>query len=351
MFVPSVSSEDAVYHGGRILSKINVFAIFWNQQVENMVGIDGWYKAVLPSNFLSLASEYNEGVHNIQPGIYRGFMVHGGSRGGIISWSELQNTLVGIIKEKVYVDPMFPLPSGDTVYVFHIPSNVKIQGFDGLSCDYSGAPTFAGFHSAFIAPHWMSQSILNPDRNILYAVIATCNPKWPAAQYSVLSHEIVESVTNPESWPDLKKDGWLVNNKEEIADVCQTRPNDMYQITGLDGKNWIVQKFWSNLHQDCIPNDNVSVPEMRYATAISMCGNDYCDKYESCYTCSQDCCPPTNETSEEPTILTNEAAMMPPKMDTLLAVCIVLSVILVVTMIAFGIVVMRFLTSQNLRTT
>lgn len=259
----AVANGDAVYNGGRLLSQVKVYAIFWNDEVENIDDFDTWYRGVVPSNFLSLLSEYNDpnGRYHLDSGIYLGYMIHTGQSGITIPDATLKTELTSIINAKLGNDPQFPAPKGDTVYVWHFPSNVRVLGDAGASC----APrSFAGYHTTFIAPDWMNPQILNPNRNILYAVVATCSPHWPAAQYSVTAHEIVEAVTDPETWRDTSRLGWVMTDGQEIADVCQKRSDALYTIFGVDGRRYYIQKFWSNKYQDCIPNDNVQLPQVSH---------------------------------------------------------------------------------------
>lgn len=270
LFAAVANGDDAVYNGGRLLSQVKVYAIFWNDEVENIDDFDTWYRAVVPSNFLSLLSEYNDpnGLYHLGPGVYLGYMIHTGQSGITIPDATLKTELTSIINAKLGNDPQFPAPKGDTLYVWHFPSSVRVLGDAGVSC----APrSFAGYHTTFVAPDWMNPQILNPDRNILYAVVATCSPHWPAAQYSVTAHEIVEAVTDPETWKDSSRLGWVMAaDGEEIADVCQKRSDALYTIFGVDGNKYFIQKFWSNKYQDCIPNDNVQLPQVsQYSMEIN----------------------------------------------------------------------------------
>jgi hypothetical protein len=129
------------------------------------------------------------------------------------------------------------------LYVLEFPPNVTITQGGKVSCQSGG----------FCAYHY-STSINGT--NLPYIVLPDfqstgCNsgcgswPTWQGKLSGTLSHEIMETLTDP-----VVGTGWLSSDStcDEIGDICNLQ---QVQIDN-GGYSAVVQKMWSNSSQSCI---------------------------------------------------------------------------------------------------
>ena len=89
---------------------------------------------------------------------------------------------------------------------------------------------------------------------------------------SVLSHELVETITDPEvglatgNAPPL---AWYDNNNGEIGDICNAQQGT---VTGSDGVNYVVQTEYSNALVNCVVNNSsvMTAPAITSGSSVSI---------------------------------------------------------------------------------
>jgi IPT/TIG domain len=120
-------------------------------------------------------------------------------------------------------------------------------------------PDASGAHNA--AMHGSSASFASP----LYTIIPTTAAclMGPGITFSVLTHEMVEALTDPEA---QALSGWKVIGDGEIGDLCQnlmTFPPTPYTIG-------VAQQYWSNSARACVVGFAMSKPPS--VTSSRVCG-------------------------------------------------------------------------------
>src|SRR5581483_10964856 len=177
--------------------------------------------------FAAATMEYGVGAPVVLPAVVSDYAVPsrwGGSK--IRPW--LAQSIAG--------GPPWPPNDGNTVYALVIPAAV-VSGDGNLTA----CQQYLGYHSSLDV-----NGVATP-----FAVVSQCMPELPSA---TLSHELIESVTDPlfdagagyTGFDVLDSDhlawGTLVNNSE-LADLCDHTP----YARAADPKNGVVvQRSWSN---------------------------------------------------------------------------------------------------------
>jgi hypothetical protein len=84
---------------------------------------------------------------------------------------------------------------------------------------------------------------------------------------SVTSHELVESITDP----DVGNNGWGdANLQMEIADLCQGSVPEQGTVIGGNGQTYVVQQEFSNAANNCVVERSVAAPTS--TTYLGACG-------------------------------------------------------------------------------
>jgi hypothetical protein len=150
------------------------------------------------------------------------------------------------------------VPGISYLYMVHLPPNVTISDNGGSCVPLTG---FCAYHSLTSVSGGSLYYAVVPD--FASSACSSICGEFPSgitvsqAQQMVESHEIAETLTDPDT-----QSGWLDNNQpakcgNEIGDVCNQLPA---QISGGDGTLVTVQRLWSNAAQDCVVSN--SSPEI-----------------------------------------------------------------------------------------
>lgn len=98
------------------------------------------------------------------------------------------------------------------------------------------------------------------DQSEVYSIIPTgCNTTTASVEYSV-SHELVEALTDPDTWS-----GWA-DASNEIADICELKSPPFAKF----GPNGFVALYWSNKSVRCISSLGNTPPGI---TSAAVCGS------------------------------------------------------------------------------
>jgi hypothetical protein len=232
-----------------------------------------FYAQVVGSGIYDWLSEYSTPTRAIGRGSFVGTYQIGG-RGGTVGDDDIRADLPAAIAAG-----QLPAPSADTIYMVHVPQGqtVTYQG-------YASCSVFCGYHDA--VPY--------AGRNVYFAVlpdISACGgcavaSSVFASQMAVASHELVETVTDPEAayWTATLPGaplGWFdANRNQEIADICEGAPPQPF--TGLDGYGYVAAQQWSNHANMC--TTQCQDPH----ACFNKCGTlvDACGVTRSCPGCS-----------------------------------------------------------------
>lgn len=235
---PGASSIHLQYYGGRVLANVKVVAVSWGPNVSPEVqnGVSDFYRTITDSAYFDWLSEYNTPTQSIGRGSFVGqFTIAPGHASASLTNADVAAELVAQLDAGV-----LPPPEADSLYMFNFPPGVRIRLGSAESCSAFG---FCGYHN----------TVSYQGKQVAYGVV----PDFSAAsgqcesgcggtgsmfekQTSVLSHELIEAVTDPDVQVST---AWIQRGRGEIGDVCHYR-------THLLGYN--VQLQWSNAAGACI---------------------------------------------------------------------------------------------------
>jgi hypothetical protein len=218
------------YHGGPLLSAVQVEAIFWGtawQQAPQqplIAQIGKFFSFILKSSLMDVLAQYGVPGKPIGHGSFLGATtVTTPVLKNTVTDKQIQTALQGWIKAKTV-----PQPNANTLYFVYLPPGVVVTLSGQSSC-----AQFCGYHS-----HVGSQ--------IFYAVepfITCAGCTFGTGIFDSLtkvsSHELCEAMTDPAGT------GWFdPTTGDEIGDICNG------SVTTLGG--FVVQNEWSNNKNACV---------------------------------------------------------------------------------------------------
>lgn len=250
------------YHGGKLLAKVKIIAVFWGAQVASTkTQVDGFYTAVTTSPYLDWLAEYNTATQTLARGTYAGLVtITPAHTSNAIGDADIATELANQIGKGVLATP-----DANTLYMVHFPQSAVIQGpgsLPPLCAQVRGAP--CAYHSA------ATRTIAGQSRTFAYGVIphftdptpgsgagCWCGVKPRAFDNLTLSasHEIAEAVTDPfikDADPRGPATAWF----PEIGDNCSFSTPDVREqayapLVGANGTVYQVQRLWSNAKGTC----------------------------------------------------------------------------------------------------
>jgi hypothetical protein len=201
-----------------------------------------FYTKATNSSYLDMLSEYSVAGQTIGRGTWNGMTTitpgHGNS-GTLDDTTDIQSDLAAEIGSSL------PTPDANTLYVLFFPSEVTdITGVGGIDT----ATNTCAFHNTFVNNSVNVRYVVMPDQ-----ATAACQDGSQDALTSVASHELIESITDPDvglvtDWgPPLSwYDPYVPQSGAEIADICQ-----MFGDPGGSVSGYAVAAGWSNLQGQC----------------------------------------------------------------------------------------------------
>lgn len=225
-----------VYHGGHLLTSVEVFTIFWGSawkqaaQTAVITRVNQFFDYILTSPLMDVLSQYSAPGQAIGHGRRTGTTtivakepgraVAGGGRE--VTDTAIHRALKGWIKAGTV-----PAPNANTLYFVYLPPGVTSVFQGERSCS-----VFCGYHE-------------HAGNGVYYAVepFLTCQGctfgQAADSLTKVTSHELCEAITDPAG------DGWFedVAPGNEIGDICN---GDVQQLGGFT-----IQSEWSNAANAC----------------------------------------------------------------------------------------------------
>ena len=255
------------YYGGRVISNVQVVAVFWgpnvNAEVTSKIG--GFYQAIVASPFIDWLLEYDTTGHTpgtsqtIGRGSFAGSFTITPSLGTTtLTDANIQSELAAQIQAG-----HLPAPTTDaagnvnTVYMIAFPPSVSISNAGANSCVSGG---FCAYHGTGTVG----------GKNLYYGVqmdVATgpcasgCGTNSLAFDNATAfhSHELVEAITDAEIGLTMTVGApmaWYDSVHGEIGDICATGTSAEYAT--VDG--YVVQTEWSNSLNACIATNPAVMP-------------------------------------------------------------------------------------------
>ena len=248
---PNCVNPVLTYGKGALIEKVKVFDVFYAPGNPYEEEFGKYYQAITNSSLFDMLQEYN---------------VKAGTMGATQDWTISRGSYVGKFTDtnkatgptinlpdqqiQTYLDGLItankvPAPDDNMFYVIYFPGNVNPTTPNGNSCIVKGA-AFCAYHTSFTS---------TSGANVRYAVMPNqdtgdctkvCGATGLAGWTAVASHELIESVTDPDP-----VSGWNDNADPthcgEIGDICTTGLMDESDLVN----GYSVQKEWSNALKSC----------------------------------------------------------------------------------------------------
>ena len=262
---PDVTGAQLVYYGGPVLSKVKVFTVFWNNNVQFQSQLNAFYTAVTNSAYFDWLSEYNTPTQTIGRGSFIGSLVDPTPPAS----TALTNVDIQTELGKLIDAGKVPAPTADTLYMVHFPPGVSIDLDGSGSC-----VVFCAYHNTFVHNGVNIYYGVMPDQGGSCAGGCGGDPSLFNNLTSVSSHELIETVTDAAVGlattvgPPL---AWYDQTNGEIGDICNAQQGSV--------AGYVVQTEWSNKANACITQAGSCTPQC----TGKQCGSDGCSG--SCGTC------------------------------------------------------------------
>lgn len=250
--LPAAASS-LTYHGGRLLTApryINVFwGPYWNGR-SDVPDLNRFMQVFSGSpEYNSALQEYAVPGYPIRPGSFDGGFVIQSDPGTSVDDPNVRSFL-----DQQIGSGALPARADDRVYVVLLPPGVNFQFGPGL-----GSP--GGYHTV--------NQFSSTGGLVHYIVV----PNADANQTFTLSHEMAETVTDPDAL-DLSR-GWYDDSKfvtgpfvGEIGDLCEN-------LNGAYVDGYYVSTLWSNVQNQCVTSGLA-------ATGTGGCPNGMVDENGIC---------------------------------------------------------------------
>jgi len=265
------------YYGGRVVSNLQVVQVLYGtgQYLPNVSSVTSpsmatFYQGVLNSPYVDWLTEYNTDIPAAGGGpgttqtIGRGSFVgqytitpSPQNSGSPIDDTQVQAELAAQIQAGHLPAPTSDaLGNNNTYYAVFFPHGVTVTLGGSASCvlfcAYHGTIADVGGHEVYYGVH--------PDMEDGSGCEFGCGNGAPFENYtSVASHEMIETITDPEVGlatilaPPL---AWYDGTYGEIGDICNAEHDT---IIGADAVTYTVQTEWSNRANACIAHGTLPV--------------------------------------------------------------------------------------------
>jgi hypothetical protein len=252
------------YHGGDLVTHVAVFVLFWGPEwqsdPEHQVSAAAlrtlfqslsaspygcsWQEWELPGNPIGAGSYLGDEIIPAEPV----------AAGQELSDADIQARIVTEVNAQ-----RAPAATDDTFYVVVPPKGVPVLAGGETGCGGTNF-VFCGYHDSFA----------HAGKRFRYAVLpypctqggGTCfvdTQEDPArALEAVGSHELAETVTDPDS-PPVANGGWFDDRSGfENADLCESDACLADLAVGTD--TFTVNSLWSNLAKGCVASAPCAPP-------------------------------------------------------------------------------------------
>jgi hypothetical protein len=238
---PGSNLPNITYHGGPLLQNVQIQSVFFGQpwttdsNLEQLIPqVDGFLKYFPTSPYMNVLKQYNVGNGSFLNDVV---LSQNPPSGLTIDDSQIRQILNSEISAK-----QLATPTSNQLYVFVTAPGVTVT-VNGQSSDRN----FAGYHDTF------TDSAGTPVYYVLlpYPTGKISTQPLTALQQTtiVLSHEIVEAMTDPDV-----HSGWFDGQtREEIGDLAEGH----FGVLG----GYEIQGIWSQAQQQVVvPTDPIGTP-------------------------------------------------------------------------------------------
>jgi hypothetical protein len=228
-FLPAPAAPHLTYSGGPLLTKVQVYNIFWGKKWSAGAGaaiatkLNDFYKAILVSPLIDQLAEYSVPGKSIGHGSFLGSkVITANAPVGSVTDATIRTQL----QKWISAHSVPPTTSNTLYFVYLDPGIASIMG-GSKSCT-----SYCGYHDAAGKAYYAVMP---------YPSCAGCLGGLTAfdALTGTSSHELCEAITDP-----VPGSGWYDAQNGEIGDIC---PWKFKKVVGFN-----VQLEWSNLQKKCV---------------------------------------------------------------------------------------------------
>jgi len=257
------------YYGGRVLTSMNSIDVSYGSGTylstpANATLLSGFTSQYLGSGTMDWLSEYDTGSQSIGRGLSGGgiTITPAVSRNGSnITDANIQTELAAQIGAG-----SLPAPTANTSYALFFRQGQTIC--DGTSCSLV-AGGFCAYHGTMTLSGVTFTYQVMPD----LTGVSGCGTGTSAQNTTaVLSHELVETITDPDVGfatvygPPL---AWYDPSNGEIGDICNGQHGT---FVGTDGLTYTTQTQWSNVASSCVETRQTA-PAFTSTSSVSFTKN------------------------------------------------------------------------------
>ena len=260
--LPAAPNNLLVYYGGRVISNVKVYAVFWGPQVDPTITgqIGAFYAAVTDSPFIDWLEEYDtigktgmDGLPGSNQHIGRGSFGAAITITPVNTATTLSEVDIGNELAAQIAAQKLPAPDVDAngnvnaIYMFDFPKGITFT----LLGSSTSCQQFCAYHFSKVIGGKDVPFGVHPD-------ISDCGNACGAGfavATSIHSHELAEAITDAEAGlinfngALARPAGWYCDaqNCGEIGDICNYMNAGDATIAGFT-----VQKVWSNSEGACV---------------------------------------------------------------------------------------------------
>jgi len=210
------------YHGGPVLSHVDIITVFWGADVLNPDGVNAFYADVTNSPYVDWLVEYSTPTQAIGRGRMAGSIVDADPPAGDPSDDDIAAEL-----DRLVDAGRLPEPDENTLFMVHFPPGITVYLGPYPSCGY------LGYHSAYT----------RNGRPVYYGVLPDCYSDFDETT-AVSGHELLEAITDPDGTDEVAWNDDYYGSQGEISDLCGSTRGS------IDG--YAVLLGWSNSVGDCV---------------------------------------------------------------------------------------------------
>lgn len=256
---PQVSRKALTYYGGPVVKNIKVIQVLYGSgtyqsfvQGTGASTMAAFYGGVVGSPYFAwLNGDYGSGsgktTQVIGNGAFAGqvTITPAASRNGsTITDAQVQAELAAQISAG-----HLAAPNANTYYAVFFPKGKKISQGGSSSCVSGG---FCAYHGTVVGSSATWTYGVHPDNSAGSGCDSGCGSSTAFANMSsVASHEMIETVTDPDvgiATTYASPLAWYNKTYGEIGDICNGQQGS---VLGTDGVTYTVQTEWSNSKSAC----------------------------------------------------------------------------------------------------
>ncbi len=254
-------TDSVAYQGGVVISNAHAIPVFWGTGVDPTVisWAEGYLSTLTNSVYMDLLSEYSTTgqAGGTNQTIGRGtagpavMITPTMATGNQVDDSQIGPELAAQIASGALPAPVLDAEQNpNTVFMLFFPQNVSITYGGGKSCQ-----DFCGYHGSYGNGATGFAYAVIPDMGSGSNCASGCSDSCTTGDTNIMvgtvSHELSESITDPDNNPAWVNPNQQSNNSE-IGDICASNSPSQTDTGTVPGTSIKAQYEWSQKDQQCL---------------------------------------------------------------------------------------------------